>query len=105
VAGVAIVAVGAQLALQPPINSALGRHVGRLAASLVSFIVGTLFLFVLVLATGGLSGVGDLAGVPGYQLLGGLIGATYVATATLTALLAGRRAASGEAVRAVSEDW
>ena len=83
-AGVAIVIVGAQLALQPPINSALGRHVGRLAASLVSFIVGTLFLFVLVLATGGLSGVGDLAGVPGYQLLGGLIGATYVATATLT---------------------
>jgi putative ABC transport system permease protein len=31
--------------------------------------------------------------------------AALLVTATLTALLAGRRAASGEAVRAVSEDW
>ena len=34
-----------------------------------------------------------------------LLIASLLATATLTALLAGRRAASGEAVRAVSEDW
>jgi putative ABC transport system permease protein len=34
-----------------------------------------------------------------------LLIAALLATATLTALLAGRRAASGEAVRAVSEDW
>ncbi|HQR69706.1 MAG TPA: FtsX-like permease family protein [Burkholderiaceae bacterium] len=34
-----------------------------------------------------------------------LLIAALLATATLTALIAGRRAASGEAVRAVSEDW
>jgi len=34
-----------------------------------------------------------------------LLVTALLATATLTALLAGRRAASGEAVRAVSEDW
>jgi putative ABC transport system permease protein len=34
-----------------------------------------------------------------------LLVVTLLATATLTALLAGRRAASGEAVRAVREDW
>lgn len=83
-AGIAIVAVGAQLALQAPINSALGRTVGRLAASLVSFLVGFLTLFALVLVTGGISDLGDLGDVPAYHLLGGLIGATYVATATLT---------------------
>jgi transporter family-2 protein len=81
---VAIVAVGAQLALQAPINSALGSHVGRLAASLVSFVVGTAVLLALVVLTGEASRSGELSAVPAYQLLGGLIGATYVATATLT---------------------
>jgi transporter family-2 protein len=79
-----IVAVGAQLALQPPINSALGRHVGKLAAALVSFIVGTALLLLLVFAAGEAGSVPELADVPLYQLAGGLIGATYVATATFT---------------------
>ncbi len=83
-ASIAIVAVGAQLALQAPINSALGGHVGRLAASLVSFVVGSLILFFLVLVSGELPSLGELGNVPAHQLLGGLIGATYVATATLT---------------------
>ena len=83
-AGIAIVAVGAQLALQAPVNSALGRHVGRLAASLISFVVGTLILLLLVLVTGEVSRLAELGEVPAHQLLGGLIGATYVATATLT---------------------
>jgi transporter family-2 protein len=77
-------AVGAQFALQAPINSALGRHVGRLAASLVSNTVGTVFLIALVVVTGEVSNLGSLGDVPVYQLLGGLIGASYVATATLT---------------------
>jgi len=81
---VAIVAVGLQLALQAPINSALGRHVGRLAAALVSFGVGTVVLLLLVIATGAIADLGTLGEVPFYQLLGGLIGAGYVATTTLT---------------------
>ncbi len=83
-AGVAILAVGFQLAFQPPINSALGGHVGRLAASLISFVVGSLILLLLVLVTGELARLGELGEVPVVQLSGGLIGATYVATATLT---------------------
>ena len=79
-----IVAVGAQLALQPPINSALGRHVGKLAAALVSFVLGTVLLLLLVFAAGEAGSVPELADVPFYQLAGGLIGATYVATATFT---------------------
>ncbi len=81
---VAIVAVGLQLALQAPINSALGRHVGRLAASLVSNAVGTAILLTFVVVTGEAANLGSLGDVPFYQLLGGLIGASYVATATLT---------------------
>jgi transporter family-2 protein len=79
-----IVVVGLQLALQAPINSQLGRHVGRLAASLVSFGVGTAILLVLVVATGEIADAGSLGEVPFYQLCGGLIGASYVATTTLT---------------------
>lgn len=86
---VAIVAVGLQLALQAPINSTLARRIGRLGASLVSFLVGTLVLILLVLATGEVSHVGDLGDVPVYQLLGGPIGATYVAIATLTVVRIG----------------
>ncbi len=83
-ASLAIIAVGFQLALQAPINNALGRHVGRLPASLVSFLVGTLILALLLLVTGGFSQVSELGAVPFAQLLGGLIGAAFVAISTLT---------------------
>jgi transporter family-2 protein len=79
-----IVAVGAQLALQAPINSALGEHVGRLAASLVSFVVGTSILVALIVFTGGAGSLPQPGDVPAYQMLGGLIGAAYVATGTFT---------------------
>jgi len=79
-----IIAVGAQLALQAPINSALGQHVGKLAASFVSFLIGTSILLILVFVSGGAGSLSALGDVPAYQLAGGLIGATYVATATFT---------------------
>jgi transporter family-2 protein len=83
-ASLAIVAVGIQLALQAPINSALGSHVGRLAASLVSFTVGTLILAGLVLVTGEASNLGDVFDQPAWESAGGLIGASFVAVATIT---------------------
>lgn len=79
-----IIAVGAQLALQAPINSALGQHVGKLAASFVSFLVGTAILLILVFVSGEAGSLRGLGDVPAYELAGGLIGATYVATATFT---------------------
>jgi transporter family-2 protein len=84
VASLAIVAVGIQLALQAPINSALGSHVGRLAASLVSFVVGTFVLLALVLVSGELGGLAAVLDQPVWQSAGGLIGASFVAVATLT---------------------
>jgi len=79
-----IIAVGAQLALQAPINSALGQHVGKLAASLVSFVVGTAVILLLVFVSGEAGSLPELSNVPAWELAGGLIGATYVATATFT---------------------
>jgi len=76
--------VGAQLAIQAPINSGLGRTVGKLPAALVSFLVGLLLLVLISLVSGHLgqfSSIGDAA-LP--TLFGGLIGAAYVATATIT---------------------
>jgi len=78
-----MVAGGAMMSFQAPINAALRSHVGMWEASLVSFSVGTLALIVIVFA----AGKGSLANVrqvSWWQLLGGLIGAVFV-TATLIA--------------------
>ncbi|MGK2956581.1 MAG: DMT family transporter [Solirubrobacterales bacterium] len=79
-----VVLVGALLAVQAPINSGLGRSVGKLPAALFSFLVGLAALIVICLVGGQMgqfSSIGDAA-FP--SLFGGLIGATYVATATVT---------------------
>lgn len=88
-----IVAVGAQLALQAPVNNRLGDSVGRLAAALVSNTVGTAILvvcFLVVLAlgvVGGSEGPAGLFHVPAWQLLGGLSGGLWVA---MSAIAVGR---------------
>lgn len=76
--------VGALIAMQPAVNSGLGRETGSLAAAFISFCVGTLLLAaVVVLAgeTGGLRATFDAGPV---YLLGGLLGAAYVACALIT---------------------
>ena len=67
--------VGGCIALQAPINSWLGRHVGSFQAAFVSFAVGTLVLLVIAtLAKGGLGGLRHV-GEPGWvYLTGGLLG-------------------------------
>ena len=78
-----MVAGGAIMSFQAPINAALRTHVGMWEASLVSFGVGTLALILMVVV----AGKGSLANVrqvSWWQLLGGLIGALFV-TATLIA--------------------
>lgn len=83
------VAVGAQLALQAPVNNRLGDSIGRLAAALVSNTVGTAvlvicFLGVLALGTlGGSEGPAGLLNVPAWQLLGGLSGGLWVAVSAI----------------------
>ncbi|MFZ9668758.1 MAG: DMT family transporter [Solirubrobacterales bacterium] len=79
---VGMVAVGLQLSLQAPLNGALARRTGSIAAALVSFLVGLVLIGLLLLATGDASGLAELGRIEPYELFGGLCGAAYVAAAT-----------------------
>lgn len=78
-----IVLAGLALAAQAPINAGLGDAIGGLEAALVNFVVGSVVLAVAVVAVRGLPGVGAARRVPRRYLLGGLIGAVYVAASVL----------------------
>ena len=78
-----MVAGGALMSCQAPINAALRNHVGVFESSLISSTVGTLALILIVLIWGKGS-VGAVRSVAWWHLLGGLIGAVFV-TATLLA--------------------
>jgi transporter family-2 protein len=73
--------VGGALAMQAPINAGLGKSTGSFAAALISFAVGTLLLAAIVVLSGKASGVGNVAHVEWYYLLGGALGAAYVFSA------------------------
>lgn len=74
---------GGLIALQAPINAGLGKATGNLPAALVSFLVGTVALLLIVVASGKAGGVGSSFDVRWYYLVGGLLGAVYVATALI----------------------
>jgi transporter family-2 protein len=80
--GLTVVA-GGFVALQSPINSQLGRHVGSVQGAFVSFVIGTLVLLVAAsVATGGLGTVGEARHVSSWvYLTGGVLGAGYVTVA------------------------
>jgi transporter family-2 protein len=73
--------VGGCIALQAPINAGLGKHTGSFAAATISFAVGTLLLGAIVVLSGKAGGLGDVAHVQWYYLLGGALGAAYVFSA------------------------
>jgi bacterial/archaeal transporter family-2 protein len=73
------VVAGALVAAQAPINSHLGKAVGTFQAAFISFLVGTLALFVIVLLAGGFGGM-QIGSVPWYYLTGGLLGVVFVST-------------------------
>lgn len=77
-------AAGGVIALQPAINSGLGRATGSLPAALISFLVGTIALALIVVIAGQASGVGSAFEVKPVYLIGGLLGAIYVTTALIT---------------------
>ncbi|RGP35233.1 DMT family transporter [Pseudotabrizicola alkalilacus] len=69
---------GIAIAVQAPLNGALGRTLGAaLPAAAVSFAVGFIALMVLSFATVG-NPFGRLGAVPLWQWAGGLLGAYYV---------------------------
>ncbi|HEY8341441.1 MAG TPA: DMT family transporter [Calditerricola sp.] len=69
---------GVGLSMQAAINGTLGKKIGALEGALVNFFVGTLILLLTVLFAGH-GQLGEVLRVPKWQLLGGLIGAMYVA--------------------------
>jgi transporter family-2 protein len=75
---------GSAVATQAAVNGALGKNVGVIEATLVSFLVGTGALLIATLAFGRGS-VSAALTVPRWQLVGGLLGAFYVFTIVLGA--------------------
>jgi transporter family-2 protein len=86
--GVAVIltaCVGGLIALQAPINSALGKAIGTWQAAAVSFTIGTLLLVAIVLlAAGGFGDLGQARHISWYYLTGGALGAAYVTTVLVT---------------------
>src|SRR3954465_15854121 len=74
---------GMGVARRPPINSKLGHAAGTFAAATISFLVGTVVLFVVALASGG-TPLGGRRGGPWWYFVGGLIGAVFVASSLVT---------------------
>lgn len=73
---------GACLPLQAGINGQLAKQVSSvLAASLISFAVGTLALLILVMAQREIPSFGALRGLTWWHWCGGFLGVMFIATA------------------------
>lgn len=85
VAALLTAGAGSLVALQAPINSRLGKSVGTFPAAAVSFTIGlTVLVAVALVASSGLGSLRQLGGAPWWALLGGLLGAAYVASVLVT---------------------
>lgn len=79
-AAAAVTIGGACIAIQAPINGALGRMTGEpFLAAAISFGVGLVPLTALALARGGLPSAQVLGALPWWAWIGGPLGAVYVA--------------------------
>jgi bacterial/archaeal transporter family-2 protein len=77
--------VGALIAMQAPLNSVLGKKVGTIQAAVVSFVVGLIALLIITaFSHGDFRQIGQVIHVKWYYLLGGLMGAAYVAAVLVT---------------------
>jgi bacterial/archaeal transporter family-2 protein len=85
IAVMATAAAGGLVAMQAPINAALGKAVGSLPAAAVSFAIGLCALVGITLISGeGFGRLGEIGGLDWYYLIGGLLGAVYVTTVLIT---------------------
>lgn len=80
---------GGLIALQAPINAGLGRSTGSLPAAFVSFAIGTVALAAIVVLSGKAGGLSSTFDVGWYYLLGGFLGAIYVANALIAVSVIG----------------
>lgn len=101
--------VGALVTLQAPINAELGKNVGEVSSSVVSFGVGFLVLLVLAGVLGQLGDLGKVTEVAWPYFLGGVIGAAFVLLALVAVPKIGAgpltaAAVSGQLIMAVVVD-
>jgi bacterial/archaeal transporter family-2 protein len=80
----ATLAVGGLIALQPPVNSELGKRTSILGAAFISTAVSALVLLVIALFAGELHQVRRIPHVPAIYLTGGLLGAALVSVTLVT---------------------
>ena len=78
---------GVAVAVQPSINGRLAQRVGAVESSLISFAVGTVVLFAIVVLGGRLGNLRGFADARWWELTGGLLGAFFV---TLTIVVVPR---------------
>ncbi|AIE59788.1 DMT family transporter [Bacillus methanolicus] len=68
---------GCAIGLQAVINGGLGKKVGAVEGAFISFVIGALALFFVVIFFGK-GNISAVSHVPKWQLIGGLLGASYV---------------------------
>ena len=77
--------VGGLVALQGPINSGLGKHIGTFQAAFFSFATGTVILAILAgLAKGGYGQIAEARHLAPQYLIGGALGVCYVSCVLVT---------------------
>jgi transporter family-2 protein len=72
------------VAMQAPINSALGKAAGNFAAAAISFTIGTTALVGITLLSNQKVDLGAVGDLRWYYLTGGLLGAIYVTTVLIS---------------------
>ena len=85
IAILAVVAAGALVGIQHPLNAELADHIGGPDSALVNFMTGTLLLGAIVVFSGQANQMRKATEVRWYYLVGGVIGVITVLTA-LTAV-------------------
>jgi bacterial/archaeal transporter family-2 protein len=80
----ATVGVGALIALQPPINSELGKRTSVVAAAFISTGISAIVLGAIALALGEAGHVRRVPHIPAIYLTGGLMGAVLVSVSLVT---------------------
>jgi transporter family-2 protein len=84
IAVLATFAVGAIVALQPPVNSELGKQTTVLVAAFVGTAIAAAALGLLVVFAGEVSAIGKVGGVNPLYLTGGLMGALLITVSLVT---------------------
>jgi bacterial/archaeal transporter family-2 protein len=80
----ATLGVGALIALQPPINSELGKRTSVVAAAFITTTIAALVLAALALVLGEAGQVRKVPHIPPVYLTGGLMGAVLVSVSLVT---------------------